>query len=273
MTAAGATELDFDGWAQLSAKLRIASPTEQTQLLAKANLTASGWAQIHEAWAQRLNEDIAANRMDLPERYAARCFEELQRKQAASETASETAPPPESSPHELEASSPITERRPESPKDPELAPAHSTEGKDSPFPLAQAKPSQPNAGQPGHQQSGDFRNELTPLEDRVSPARPAQRGTMQRIPVATLQRETSRVNEALQWSVQQFARWSANLEQHAHDPEGLARLWQVVGITNTAEQGYVLNQWAMRLNRAPELKREYEQLLAEARAAYASPTA
>ena len=65
---------DFESWAQLAARLRLLDEGQQRALLAEHQL-ADSWASIHESWSRELNEDIAAGRMERPQRYAQLCRE------------------------------------------------------------------------------------------------------------------------------------------------------------------------------------------------------
>lgn len=265
----------FVDWAALSAKIRIASPAEQARLLASAMLSAPAWIQVHESWAERMNEDIASGRMELPERYAAACLAEQQRQQAGFRQEHEPTPaapihgmnqPIEGPDQPIEG--PVTKRTSHGSRNHSATAQHPVAATEGPFPLAEANlPANRNRAEvvaPG----GDFRHNLTPLGDPIERARPAQHGTMQRINAVELRGETNRVLEAVQWSVEQYARWSAALEQHTHDVEGQRRLWQVIGILNISEQVYVLNRWNLRLSQDPDLNLRYQRLLAECRLAY-----
>jgi hypothetical protein len=67
---------DFEAWAQVAARLRLRSADERADILSSLGLT-QVWDEIHEAWALRLNQDIAAGRMELPHRYARICAKEI----------------------------------------------------------------------------------------------------------------------------------------------------------------------------------------------------
>lgn len=77
MGAASNAEEDFDVWANLSARLRVCS-IEQRRALLVANGLEERWERIHEAWARVLNQEIAAGKLERPERYLALCAREEQ---------------------------------------------------------------------------------------------------------------------------------------------------------------------------------------------------
>ncbi|MBM4376136.1 MAG: hypothetical protein FJ095_13720 [Deltaproteobacteria bacterium] len=66
---------DFEAWASLAARLRVASTVERQTLLATAGL-ASSWESLHEAWAAQLNAEIASGALERPNRYLALCAEQ-----------------------------------------------------------------------------------------------------------------------------------------------------------------------------------------------------
>jgi hypothetical protein len=86
-------EKDFEAWAQLAARLRLRTPDERRTMLRDLGL-AQAWDEIHENWARRLNQEIAAGRMDMPYRYARICAREA----GARAAAAAHAPPPEGTP-------------------------------------------------------------------------------------------------------------------------------------------------------------------------------
>jgi hypothetical protein len=79
---------DFEAWASLAARLRVATVQERRTLLGELGLEAT-WEAIHEGWARALNEEIAAGRLERPERYLALCATEAS---AARRGASMTLP-------------------------------------------------------------------------------------------------------------------------------------------------------------------------------------
>jgi hypothetical protein len=65
-------ERDFELWARLAARLRLASEAHRAAILEGQGL-ADRWTAIHEIWSRVLVEDIAAGRMERPNRYLELC--------------------------------------------------------------------------------------------------------------------------------------------------------------------------------------------------------
>lgn len=69
----------FEAWAHVAARVRKRSREERETILSGLGIGPE-WDAVHEMWSKRLNEDILANRMDRPQRYARICREEQQRR-------------------------------------------------------------------------------------------------------------------------------------------------------------------------------------------------
>lgn len=95
----------FEAWAHVAARIRKRPKDEQRVILESLGIGPE-WDSVHETWSRRLNEDIVANRMDRPERYARICRDEQERRLRSA------APPPPAPPPPVTAAVPAIEAAP-----------------------------------------------------------------------------------------------------------------------------------------------------------------
>lgn len=81
----------FEAWAHVAARVRKRTREEQQKILGGLGIGAE-WDSVHETWSKRLNEDILANRMDRPQRYAQICREEQERRRRTGGAAADAPP-------------------------------------------------------------------------------------------------------------------------------------------------------------------------------------
>jgi len=108
-----AAPLDFDAWADLSARLLQRDEEQRLDILADEEVELDAWARCDERWSAELVSDIARGRMDRAHQYGARCADELKRR-AAEASAPKAEPPREVA----VASPPASEPRPAEPPAP-----------------------------------------------------------------------------------------------------------------------------------------------------------
>ncbi len=220
-------QTDFEAWAHLAARLRLRTAAERGAILRDLGLLHS-WDEIHETWSRRLNQDIAAGRMELPHRYARICA-----KEAAAHAHVATAqaiPPP--------ATAPL----------PTAAMPQSVAPQTAPMDL----------GPYG------FRAALTPIDAPPAPA-PGQAQTFSKNAAAEEAMVSAiKAKEAVEhWSVERYARLCAELGRAATEDQRQA-IWHAVGVTRPAEQQWVQQQWGERLAFDPALFAAWTEAMARA---------
>jgi hypothetical protein len=104
------SELDFEAWTALSARLAKRPDRERAAILAEAAVEPEAWAYADERWMAALGADLEAGELDRPRRYGAAFAAEVERRRKEPppppvEVPLAVAPPPEP----LAAPSPIVE--------------------------------------------------------------------------------------------------------------------------------------------------------------------
>ncbi|MBM4359057.1 MAG: hypothetical protein FJ096_13210 [Deltaproteobacteria bacterium] len=280
---------DFEAWASLAARLRVASAQERRMLLRDAGLETT-WDATHEGWARTLNAEIAAGQLERPERYLARCAEEATRvRGAASVTlpgfadedtggalpfASSVPPPPSSGPASNEAAAAFFARlRASAPNvvpPPPRARAHtmpvlgSSEGPPTERPTSSGGPAALHGLAPDDRFLADFRASLMPPAPVARPAR-EQTSTV----VAPAPSGSSEVGErvralARDWTGDRLAAFLDSVAR-ARTPAEALELWRQAGIETTAEQEYVRSTFALRLEGDPGLAWRWRDVAASVR--------
>jgi len=89
-TPKGALPLDFEAWAELSARLLQLEQAARLDVLDERGIDVADWTRWDEHHCLALASDIAAGRMDRAKNYGQRCAAELERRRR------EPAPAPES---------------------------------------------------------------------------------------------------------------------------------------------------------------------------------
>ena len=79
--------LTFDAWADLSARLLNLGPEQRQEILDEHDVEDDEWTRCDEHYAMTLAGDLGHGRMDRAERYAARCVEEIERRNAQAKAA------------------------------------------------------------------------------------------------------------------------------------------------------------------------------------------
>src|SRR4051812_8202742 len=103
-TPPAAAPLDFDAWADLSARRLQRDEEQRLDILADEKVELDAWARCDERWSTELVQDIAQGRMDRAHQYGARCAGELKRR-------AEEASAPKPEPPREAVASPPSERR------------------------------------------------------------------------------------------------------------------------------------------------------------------
>ncbi len=78
--APGETEIDFETWADLSARLLKLDQEARFDFLEEREIDPGDYARAEERWVMALSDDLSAERMDRVDIYAARCAAEMQRR-------------------------------------------------------------------------------------------------------------------------------------------------------------------------------------------------
>ncbi len=120
---AGETEIDFETWADLSARMLKLDQEARFDLLEEREIDPGDFARAEQRWVTALSDDLSAEKMDRVDLYAARCAAEMQRRKepreqpatvAVKATVEVTAPapievarPPAPAPEEKESVAPF----------------------------------------------------------------------------------------------------------------------------------------------------------------------
>jgi hypothetical protein len=87
--------LDFEAWAELSARMLGRTLDEQLDTLEELDVRSADWTRSDQHYASALVADLAEGRMERAERYAGKCVAELERrKRAPQQPEPEAAEPP-----------------------------------------------------------------------------------------------------------------------------------------------------------------------------------
>jgi hypothetical protein len=97
-TPAEGLALDFDGWADLSARLLRLDREARADLLDERDLPVEEWDRVDEHWSGVLADEVIAGDMERAREYGRRCAEELARRTAAATTAGGPPPAPPAAP-------------------------------------------------------------------------------------------------------------------------------------------------------------------------------
>ncbi len=240
---------NFDDWAQVAARLRERSANERNAILIALGLHDS-WAAHNEAWAERLNVDIEAGRMELPTRYAQICAEELarRRKQRPDGVV------PDEREADFRAGLAPTAETTEPLRDQlrtlsqeELSRVLTARQQEQAAVTAAAAP-------PGR----DFRDRLTPSRMAPQPPKPGQLSTQTSADRNALMASARMARAALSWTVEEYARLCVQLGQITPgDEDALAGVWQQTGISCEEDQKFVVHEWNLRLAADMALKRRW----------------
>lgn len=88
VAAPGEAEIDFETWADLSARMLKLDQEARFDLLEEREIDPADFARAEQRWVMALSDDLSAEKMDRVDLYAARCAAEMQRrKEAKSEQA------------------------------------------------------------------------------------------------------------------------------------------------------------------------------------------
>ena len=242
---AGAPDVanDFEAWARVAALLRQCTPETTAAALREIGLDTAVWREVNEDWARLLNEDIAAGRMDRPQRYALICREEqtAQREQRSSAADFRDRLTPRKAP--MPAS-----------KQPDTLPGLKT-GR------AASRAHTPAKTQDALP-TNDFRQELSPVEDPLPRPLGGQLETAAGARGADLVEATRQANEAALWTLQRYAQLMADLSSR---PDEADEIWTGAGITNTQARPHVQRHWKRKMDASPTLLERYNALVDELR--------
>ncbi|AKT39710.1 hypothetical protein [Chondromyces crocatus] len=84
--------LDFERWVELSAQRLQRDPETRAEILSRAEVSASDWAEADAHWTQAMIDRISAGDAQLAATYGARCADELRRRAGVSLPGAEEDP-------------------------------------------------------------------------------------------------------------------------------------------------------------------------------------
>ena len=76
----GETEIDFETWADLSARMLKLDQEGRFDFLEEQEIDPADFARAEQRWVTALSDDLSAEKMDRVDLYAARCAAEMQRR-------------------------------------------------------------------------------------------------------------------------------------------------------------------------------------------------
>lgn len=278
-------QLDFDAWADLSARLMGLDLEARLDLLDEAQVDVRDWSRWEEQYVLAIADDIAQGRMDRAQRYALGCAAEMERRSQA-----KAAPPPAEEPVAPKAEPPQNEPAP--------PPAVPAPAEQTPTYLRQdlARPLRPQVVTPPRELVATamafelptaFRNGSLPFkktdtpsslatstEPKHPPTAPggdAQRlGGTQTVDAAALLQAAlpfggtpspqPRLPEFPRMPLPNYASLHAEL---AAFPQRAPEIRSKYGIANETVQAALNRDWQARFDAYPETKAEWQRLVAQ----------
>ena len=252
-------EVDFLSWATVAARLRNRPLDEQDAILEELGWDGASWRGANELWARRITDDIAAQRLERPQRFAQLCREEMSVRRALDRVAATRSRGVGGGTGTLDSSAgrrPSAHPVPRSPSPP--LPSRHAPPSDGQITLT-SEGSVPPPAAPADQ-GADFRDELT---GRRAPKRPhaGQRMTEADAMVERAADVVAQIDLGRSWSVEQYAALCAAL---ASTPTRAEREWASRGIVQEAARNQIDLEWRRRFNAHPELEARWLSLIEQA---------
>lgn len=239
--------LDFDAWADLSAKLLQRDRDSRLDILEEREIGTDTWTACEKHWTLYLAAELSAGRMDQARAYGLKCAAELERRSAEAAAAPATPPTAAGAPEHLSETAKATEM-PLPGGGGKVLPFQSTPSAEFLASLAaprSPRPHDPTAGltEPlGTLLLSDLKNTL-PFGKRKAQAAP----------------------DAVSWprlTLQQYASLCAELSVAAQDETEILRRYHITGV---AARKAVDREWQDRLATHADTQAEWQRLYSEFR--------
>ena len=268
--------LDFEAWAELSARMLGRTLDEQLDMLKELDVRSADWTRSDQHYAGALAADLAEGRMERAERYAGKCVAELERRKRAPQQAE---PEPAQPPAEPRASPP-----------PDLATFQKVEQTPGTLPGAGPLPLAAQAQEnvtgtvagfvlPAALREAQGRLPFVPAQDVApAPQPPSAAGTVQlpsaagsgTLPLganpmaearATLPFATAAPGDAVRFPRMPLESYAALCAELAVAPERTAETLAKYKVESEAVRRALDEDWGQRLARYPDTRVELERLV------------